>query len=122
MQRHSDRCMRGASRPAASGRAHRALLGPSPQDRSLFGAMAVMIAPIRDAFSTVTARKRQAPPRPLARDALDLGDDVIELLRSPRRGETERAGADLTQKGQGSHTSSVWHFPCPWIVNLLWIS
>ena len=39
-----------------------------------------MIAPIRDAFSTVTARKRQAPPRPLARDALDLGDDVIELL------------------------------------------
>ena len=50
MQRRSDRCMRGASRPAASGRAHRTLLGPSPQDRTLFGAMAVMIAPIRDAF------------------------------------------------------------------------
>ena len=50
--------MRGASRPAASGRAHRALLGPSPQDRSLFGTMAVMIAPIRDAFSTGDSAKK----------------------------------------------------------------
>ena len=58
MQRRSDRCMRGASHPAASGRAHRALLGPSPQDRSLFGTMAVMIAPIRDAFSTGDSAKK----------------------------------------------------------------
>eukprot|EP00964_Phaeocystis_antarctica_P143012 scaffold108465_cov71-Phaeocystis_antarctica.AAC.2 len=47
MQRRSEGCVRGGTRPAASGRARRALLGPSPQDRSLFGAMAVMTAPIR---------------------------------------------------------------------------
>ena len=107
MQRRSDRCMRGASRPAASGRGTLCIARAIASGWSLFGAMAVMIAPIRDAFSMVTARKRQAPPRPLARDALDLGDDVIELLRSPRPGETERAGADLTRKGQGSHTHLV---------------
>ena len=85
--------MRGGARPAASGRARRALLGPSPQDRSLFAAMAVMIAPIRARLQNGERAKQKVPSRPLAREAVELRDYAIELLRSPRRGETERGGA-----------------------------